>query len=95
MISSPQFFFGGVHVAHLLVFCGVVVSVAFSTLIGCSVRIYLQLFVGGIMSRYLCLLAHSGVQHILCCIFALLFFVLLLVSLGFPFLISPSVFSNV
>jgi hypothetical protein len=26
--------------------------------------------------RYLCLLAHSGVQHILCCVFALFFFVL-------------------
>jgi hypothetical protein len=35
----------------------------------CSIRLYLQLFVGGIMSnlRYLCLFAHSGVQHILCC----------------------------
>jgi hypothetical protein len=32
------------------------------------------LFVEGCMSylRYLCLLAHSGVQHILCCFFALL-----------------------
>jgi len=25
---------------------------------------------------YLCLFAHSGVQHILCCVFGLLFFVL-------------------
>jgi hypothetical protein len=35
----------------------------------CSVRLYLQLFVGGLMSylRYLCLLAHSDVQHILHC----------------------------
>jgi hypothetical protein len=33
----------------------------------CSVRLYLQLFVGGIMSylRYLCLLAYSDVKHIL------------------------------
>ena len=33
--------------------------------------IYQQLFVGGAMSylRYLCLLAHSGVPHILCCCF--------------------------
>ena len=32
-------------------------------------RLYLQLFVGGQQSylRYLCLFAHSGVQHILCC----------------------------
>jgi hypothetical protein len=36
----------------------------------CSVRLYLQLFVGGFMSflRYLCLFAYSGVQHILCCV---------------------------
>jgi len=42
------------------------------------VRLYLQLFVGWLMSylRYLCLFAHSGVQHILCCIFVLVFFVL-------------------
>jgi hypothetical protein len=26
--------------------------------------------------RYLCLFAHSDVQHILCCVFALIFFVL-------------------
>ena len=33
-----------------------------------SVRLYLQLFVGGLMSylRHLCLFAHSDVQHILC-----------------------------
>ena len=44
----------------------------------CSVRLYLQWFVRGLMSyvRYLCLLAHSGVQHILCCVFVLFFLVL-------------------
>ena len=44
----------------------------------CSVRLYLQLFVGGIMSylRYLYLFACSGVQHILCYVFVLLFVVL-------------------
>ena len=44
----------------------------------CSVRFYLQLFVGGCMSylRYLCVFAHRGVKHILCCVFALLVFVL-------------------
>ena len=49
------------------------------------VRLYLQLLVGGIMSylRYVCLFAHSNVQHILCCLF---FFVLLAVSLDYPFL---------
>ena len=84
--------------------------------LGCSVRLYLQLFVGGLMSylecsvrlylqlfvtgrmsclRCLCLFAYSGVQHILCCVFALFFFVLLPVSQDCPFLIAPSVFSNV
>jgi len=33
------------------------------------VRLYFRLFVGGLLSvlRYLCLLAHSGTKHILCC----------------------------
>jgi hypothetical protein len=41
----------------------------------CSVRLYLQLFVGGFMSflRYLCLFAYSGVQHILCCVLFFLY----------------------
>ena len=56
----------------------VVMSVTISAYKRCSVRPYLQLFVGGFMSylRYLCLLAHSGVQHILCCVFAVFFIVL-------------------
>ena len=64
-------------------------------------RIYLQLFIEGLMSylRYLCLLAHSGVQHILCCVFVLSVFVLCLVypmfPLDCPILITSSVFSNV
>ena len=43
-----------------------------------SVHLYLQLFVGGFMPylRYLCLLAYSGVQHILNCVFVLFVFVL-------------------
>jgi len=43
----------------------------------CSVRLYLQLFVGDLMSylRYVCLLAHGGVQHIMRCAFALYYFV--------------------
>ena len=34
-------------------------------------RLYIQLFVGGLISylSYLCLLAYSGGQHILCCVF--------------------------
>ena len=38
--------------------------------------IYLQLLVGGSYLRYLCLFAYSSVQHILCGVFALSFFVL-------------------
>ena len=45
--------------------------------------------------RYLCLFVHSDVQHILRFVFVFVFFVLLPVSLDFPFLIAPSVFSNV
>jgi hypothetical protein len=42
-------------------------SVTISACKRCSYRLYRQLFVGGLMSylRYLCLLAHSGVQQIL------------------------------
>ena len=42
---------------------------------------------------YLCLLTHSGVQHILCCV--LVFFVYDASCSGLSFLISPSIFSNV
>ena len=50
-----------------------VMSVTISAQKRCSVRLYLQLFLGEIMCylRYLCLLANSGVQHILCCIFVM------------------------
>jgi hypothetical protein len=44
----------------------------------CSVRLYRELFVERIISykRYLCLVGDSGVQHILCCVFVLIVFVL-------------------
>ena len=45
--------------------------------------------------RYLFLLAYSGVQHILCCVFVLFFSSMLPVSLDYPFLIVPFVFSSV
>ena len=45
--------------------------------------------------RYLCLLEHSGVQQIVCCVFLHLVYSMLQVSLDCPFLIGPSVFSNV
>ena len=62
----------------------------------CLVPLFCQLFVGVLMSclRYLCLLAYSGVQHILCCAFVLFFFVLSFL-LDCPFVIAPSVFSKV
>jgi membrane-bound metal-dependent hydrolase YbcI (DUF457 family) len=49
---------------------------------------------------YLCLLAHRGVQHTLCCgffcfVFLRLVYPMLPVSLDCPFLIAHSVFSNV
>jgi hypothetical protein len=52
-----------------LVEFSVVMSVTISALIRCSVHLYFQLFVGGFISylRYLCLFAHSGVQHIVLC----------------------------
>ena len=47
--------------------------------------------------RNLCLFVYSGVQHILCCVFVFLCLVdpMLPVSLYCPFLIAPSVFSDV
>jgi hypothetical protein len=52
-----------------------------------SVRLYLQLSVGGFMSclRCLCFFVHSGLQHILCCIFFFFFF-FVLCTLCFKFL---------
>ena len=69
----------------------------------CLVCLYLQLFVGGLMSylRYVCLLVHSGVQHICVVFFVLFVFILyfvypmLLIFLDCSFLIAPSVFFNV
>ena len=58
-----------------------------------------QLFVSGLMFylRYLCLclLAHSGVQHIMRSVFLRLVYPMLAVSLECPFLISLSLFSNI
>ena len=55
----------------------------------------LFVFVEELMSclRYLCLFAHSGVQHMLCFSFVILRLVyyMLPVSLYFPFLMAPSV----
>jgi len=62
---------------------------------------YLQLFLWELMSylRYLCLFAHSGVQHklryVFCFVFLRLLYPMLTGSLDCPLLIAPSVFSNV
>jgi hypothetical protein len=45
--------------------------------------------------RYLCLFAHSDVQHILYCVFLRLVYPRLPVSLDCPFFIALSVYSNV
>ena len=62
-----------------------------------SVRLYPQLFVEGRMSylRYVCLFTYSGVQHILYCVFLRLVYSMLALSLDCPFLITPSVFTDV
>jgi hypothetical protein len=76
-------------------------SVTISAYKRCSVRLYLQLFVGGLVSslRLLCLFVHSGVQHLLCCVFVMLVVVLRLLCCQFFWILSicdcPSVFSNV
>ena len=44
---------------------------------------------------YFCLLVHSCVQHILDCVFVCFSSSMLQVSLDCPFLIAPSVLSNV
>jgi hypothetical protein len=77
-------YFDFICISH---FCIHIVIVLLISLSPCSVRLYLQLFVGELSSylRYLCLLANSGVQHILCCVFVLFVFVLLPVSLVCPF----------
>jgi len=45
------------------------------TMLFCSVRLYLKLFVGELVSylHYLCLFVYSGVQHILCCVICFAF----------------------
>ena len=85
-LSSPPVFFCGFRVAYKKMFsyyaslCSelhVVIAVTISAYKWCSFRLYLQLFVGRLLSYcYLCLVAYIGVQHILCCVFALFFFVL-------------------
>jgi hypothetical protein len=64
-------------------------SVTISAYILFSVRLYLQLFIGVRMSYlcYLCLFSYNGVQHILCCVLALLFVVLCTLSCRFLWIV--------
>ena len=98
-MSSPQFDFV-VGPVSFYIFCVVLICVVtfwvpccdvrydFS-IKQCSVRFYPQLDVRGLVSylHYLCLLAHSGVKHILCCAFALFFFVLCTLCRQFPWIV--------
>jgi len=83
--------FGGVSIAHLLnicLCCPVMCFNVLSSVLWCPLwfpninyvrfLLNLQLVVGGLMSylRYLWLPVNSGVQCMLCCVFALFFFVL-------------------
>ena len=74
-----------------------VMPVTISAYIRCSVRLYLQLFVLVSYLRWLCLVAHNGVQHILYCVFVCLRpeYPVLPVSPDCLFLIASSVFSNI
>ena len=105
-LGSPRFLCV-VRVAHLLIFVlscyvslrsefRVVMSVTISAYKRCSIRLYPQVFVGDLMSclPYLCMFAYSVV---LCFCFVFLRYVypMLAVSLDCPFLIAPSVFSNI
>ena len=55
------------------------------------------MFVVGVMSclRCMCLLSHGSVQHIVYCVFLRIVYSMMPVSLDYPFLIAPTVFSNV
>ena len=106
--SSPSVFFCWICIAYLFSFCVVLLCV-FLFFVPCcdvcydfrikrsSVRLFLQLFIGGLMSYLhgLYLFGHSGVQHILCCVFCFvclcLMYPILPVSLDCSFLIAPSV----
>ena len=79
----------------------VVMSVTESAYNRCSVRLYLQLFVGGLMS-YLCYVSFFAYlccsTHIVLCfcfVFLRFLYSMFPVSLECPFLIAQSIFSNV
>jgi len=88
-----SFFMGSVLLIFLIVLLSYYVSwrsccvsVAISAWIRSSVRLYLQLLVEELMSYlcYLCVFAHSGVQHILCWFFCGFFLSSSCVHFWFP-----------
>ena len=75
-------------------------SVTISALQRCSVRLYLQLFIGGLMPYLccLCLFEYFGAQHTFVWVFFAflrLVYPMLPVSKNCLFLIAPLVFSNI
>ena len=68
---SPLYLFVLSYYVSLLSYFRIVMSVMLSAYKRCSGSLYIQLFIWGLMSylRYFYLFTHSGVQHILCCVF--------------------------
>jgi hypothetical protein len=93
-IVTSKILFGGVRVAHLFIFLCVVLLCVFTFWVSlCDVRYDFHIkrclvsSLPPVVCRrrlfyllYLCLFAHSGVQHILCCVFVLFFFTLCALS---------------
>jgi len=93
-LSSPPVF-GGVRVAHLFSCCPIVCLYIVSSMLWCPLRfphgsdvrfVFASSCFWGLVFclRYLYLFACSGVRHVLCCVFALFFFILC--TLCCPFL---------
>ena len=77
-------------------FC-VVMSITISAKKRCSVRLDLQLFVGGLMSylRYLWLFAYNDIQYLLSFVCLRLMYPMLPISLDCSFVIALLLFSNI
>ena len=114
VFASPSVhprFFGGVRVAHIYSFyfcvvflfrvrcCDVRHDFCIMTMFGGSVPPVVYRRTHILFTLFLFVFSYSGVQHILCCVFVLFFFVLCTlccqVFMDCHYLIAPSVFSNV
>ena len=106
-LSSPPVFWWA-RVAHLYGFlcCAIMCLYVMSSLLWCPLRFPHKndvwfvfasscLFVCLNYLRCLCLSGCDGVRHVLCCVFLRIVCPVLPFSLDCPFLIAPSVFSNV